>query len=337
MSRFPTMFAERNRVVIAVVSLAVMAALFVGALNASALPVIGGGTIRTAHFAEAGGLRPGDDVTVAGVEVGEVTDVSLDGDVVIVDFRIEGVTLTNRTRAAVKVGTLLGQKYLALNPGGTKPLEGPIPLSQTTTPYDVSEALSDLSTTVTEIDTAQLEKSLRVLTNTFKDTPESVRAMVDGLTALSRTISTRDQKLHRLFEATRQLSDTLASRNEEFAQIIQKGSKLLAMLERRRAAVEKFLQGTEQLAAQIKGLVRDNQEQLRPALEKLDQVSAILRRNQKHLNAALEKLGPYYRVLAAATGNGRWIDAYMCGLFDKQNHPLLKNDVKRNCHPGGNG
>jgi phospholipid/cholesterol/gamma-HCH transport system substrate-binding protein len=49
----------------------------------------------------------------------------------------------------------------------------------------------------------------------------------------------------------------------------------------------------------------------------------------------VKKLGPYYRLLTSAMGNGHWVDAYVCGLFDDQDAPVLDNDVVRNCHPGG--
>jgi phospholipid/cholesterol/gamma-HCH transport system substrate-binding protein len=40
-------------------------------------------------------------------------------------------------------------------------------------------------------------------------------------------------------------------------------------------------------------------------------------------------------MLTSAMGNGRWVDAYLCGLFDDNDAPLLENNVVRNCHPGG--
>ncbi len=96
-----------------------------------------------------------------------------------------------------------------------------------------------------------------------------------------------------------------------------------------------LLTGTANLGTQLHGLVDDNDKTLAPALAKLDGVTEILNRNQANLDKALTQLGPYYRVLGAATGNGRWVDAYLCGLFDKDKNPVLDNDVVRNCYPPG--
>ncbi len=335
MTRFNRSFAERNLVAIALVGLFVLGVAFTAALKMTSLPIIGNGAVHEAIFAESGGLSPGDEVRVAGVRVGEVTSVDLRGRQVVVRFQAKGVELTDQTSAAVKVKTMLGQKFLALDPLGSQKLKGPIPMERTSTPYDVNAAFSDLTRNVGEIDTGKLEESFTALADAFRGTPASVRQMVGGLTALSRTISSRDDDLAGLLEETTKVSGTLADRNEQIAALINDGSDLLGELQRRRDAVHAMVTGSAELGEQVRGLVRDNDKTLKPALAKLDKVSAILERNQDNLDKALRQLGPYYRVLASATGNGPWADSYLCGLFDDDGNPVLANNVVRNCHPGG--
>ncbi|KQY56672.1 ABC transporter substrate-binding protein [Nocardioides sp. Root140] len=336
MTRYRTAFAERNKVVLALVGITAMVLVFLCAFYAEALPGLRGRTY-TAQFAEAGGIRPGNEVRVAGVMVGEVTDVSLDGKVVEVEFRVKDVDLGSESTASIKVKTMLGQKFLSIDPLGSGELDEPIPVERTTVPYDVNAAFSDLSTTVDEIDTEQLEKSFQVLSDTFRNTPQSVRSIVTGLTDLSRTLSSRDAELAGLMQSASSVTGTLADRNAEFAKIITDGSALLGELETRRQTVKDLLTGTTALGTQLRGLVKDNEKTLSPALAKLDKVSEILNRNQQNLEAAMSRLGPYYRVLASATGSGRWIDSYICGLFDASQAPLLDNDVERNCSPATGG
>jgi len=335
MKRYPMAFAERNKVVIAVVGLVLLALAFYVTFRAESLPVIGSGKLQRAYFAEAGGLKTGNEVRVAGVKVGKVTGIKLVGAKVEVDFRVKGVDLGDQTDAAIDVQTLLGQKYLALAPAGTKPLSGAIPVDHTTTPYDVNAALSDLSTDLGQINTPQLEKSLDTLSAAFKDTPPAVRSMVSGLTALSKTISSRDTQLSQLFTKTTSVSKTISSRDDALAKIVDDGNSLMAELAARRNAVKELLAGTAALGTQVEGLIKDDQAALTPALQKLDKVSAILQSNQDNLDAAAKKLGPYYDMLTSAMGSGRWVDAYICGLFDDHDAPVLQNNVVRNCHPGG--
>ncbi len=167
-------FLERNPVVVGAVGLTVLALLTVAAFNADSLPLIGGGDTYSAAFSEAGGLKPGDEVRIAGVKVGKVKGVDLDGDHVKVTFKVKGrPAFGTDTGASIRVKTILGAKYLALYPKGPGQLKpgSEIPLRRTVSAYDVVQAFSDLTTTTEEIDTGRLAKALDTISVTFQDSP----------------------------------------------------------------------------------------------------------------------------------------------------------------------
>ncbi|MFB9905293.1 MCE family protein [Allokutzneria oryzae] len=317
-------FRERNPVTIGAAGLVVIVLGLLTAFFAEDLPIIGGGTTYRAHFAEAGGLRDGDEVRVAGVKVGKVTDIALEGDHVLVSFRVDDAWIGDRTSAAIKIKTLLGQKFLALDPQGgaaQRPSEA-IPRERTIAPYDVTEAFTGLATTLTEIDTNQLAASFRVITDTFRDTPDEVRGALDGLSALSKTISTRDQQLATLLRNTNQISKTVSDRNAEFEKLLGDGNKLLDEIRKRRDAIRNLLTGTRNLSKELQGLVADNKAQLRPALEQLERVTSMLDRNQDSLGRSIQLMAPFVRVFANTLGNGRWFDTYICGLLPPSIGPI---------------
>src|SRR4051812_47151510 len=132
-------FRERNPVIIGGVSILVLLALLLLAFNASKLPVIGSGTAYPAAFSDLSGLKNGDDVRVAGVRVGKVTGIALKNGYVQVKFTAKGVHLGDQSSASIRVKTLLGTKYMAIEPAGSGKLSSHtgIPLSRTTTPFDV--------------------------------------------------------------------------------------------------------------------------------------------------------------------------------------------------------
>ncbi|WP_329236262.1 MCE family protein [Actinoallomurus sp. NBC_01490] len=314
---------ERNPVKVAVVGLVILAGLGTAAYAADDLPVIGGGTTYSADFTESAGLRSGNEVRVAGVKVGKVTGVSLDHGRVKVSFRVKDTWIGNASTASIMIKTLLGEKYLAVDPLGTgrqKPSRR-IPVSRTTSPYDVTEAFQQLGGTLGQIDTDQLGKSLQTISDTFRNTSPNVRQAIEGLSKLSKTISSRDAQLARLLAGTKQITATLAAQNGNFTALMHDGNRLLAEISRRRLAIHALLTGTQQLSAQLSGLVKDNQAQLDPTLRALDQVTAMLRRNQGSLDHALAVAGPYYRLIGNTLGNGRWFDAYLCGIVPKNYLP----------------
>ncbi|WP_082589513.1 MCE family protein [Nostocoides sp. Soil756] len=308
---------DRNTLRFGMAGLAVIAVLMVLAFNASRLPFIGGGAAYSAAFTEAGGLRDGDDVRIAGVKVGDVTGVDLEGSHVRVDFRITGdVSFGPQTAASVRIKTLLGAKYVALEPRGTGQLKegSQIPLERTVSSYDVISAFSDLTKTTERIDTDQLARSLDVLATEFKDTPANVRTALDGLSRLSRTVASRDEKLRELLRSANTVTGTVAEQNAAIDRLIQDADLLLVELEKRREAIHTLFTNTSALAQQITGLVRDNRAALGPALAQLKGVLATLQKHEADLQATIEAMAPFTRVFANTLGTGRWFDTYIQNL-----------------------
>ncbi|RSM91835.1 MCE family protein [Kibdelosporangium aridum] len=310
-------FQERNQVMVGSISLVVLTLVGLMAFYSDELPIIGGGRTYTAHFTEAAGLISGTEVRAAGVKIGTVKEVGLDGDHVRVRFRVKDAWIGDQSRVEIRIKTLLGSKYLAVDPQGSGEQDPgtPIPMSRTTAPYDINQVFDQLATTVTEIDTNKLADALGVLADTFADSPQEIRSALQGLSALSKTISTRDQELAKLFANTQEISRTFADRNADVEKLLRDGELLLAEIHKRRDSISSLLAGTRELAAQLSGLVADNTDRLRSASAQLDRVNAVLQRNRDNLNRSLQLAGPYYRLLGNAGGNGRWMDMYVCGLI----------------------
>ncbi|WP_081239727.1 MCE family protein [Streptomyces viridosporus] len=313
---------ERNPVAVAVVGLLALTLLAALVHHAQRLP-FGGGTHYSADFSEAAGLDEGDEVRIAGVKVGEVTGVALDGARVKVTFEVEDAWLGDRTTAAIAIKTLLGDKYLALDPlgSGRQDPGSRIPLSRTTSPYDVTQAFQDLGSTAEEIDTRRLAESFETLSETFENSPPHVRKAADGLSALSRSVSERDAELSELLEGSARFTKTLQNRKSSFETLIEDGGSLLGELQDRRDAIRALLKGSRKLGIELAGLVEDNEKQLGPTLKALGRVTDVLEKNNTQLGKTLALVGPYYRLVGNTLGNGRWFDSYLCGVVPRDYLP----------------
>lgn len=310
-------FRERNPVPIGAAGLVAIGLALLLAFNVQAIPGLGGGDLYSAAFSEAGGLREGDDVRIAGVKIGEVDAVELDGGHVRVAFRVtEPATLGRETAASVRIKTVLGAKFLALEPRGGGRLEpgSEIPLERTVSAYDVVDAFSDLAVTNEQIDTEQLAAALDTMATEFRDTPEEVEAALGGLSQLSRTIASRDDQLRELLASSQQVTGVLAGREAELSRLIQDSNLLLAELERRRDDIARLLDSTAAVAEQITLLVRENRAELRPALGQLRSVLSVLQTNKADLERAIELMAPFTRVYANTLGTGPWFDTYVQNL-----------------------
>lgn len=312
-----TPFRSRDPLPIGIAGLVAIALILFASFNAASLPLIGGGESYAASFTEAGGLRSGDEVRIAGVRVGKVTDIRLVGNRVDVDFRItEDVAFGPESGASIRMKTLLGQKYVSLEPRGRGQMtEGvTIPTSRTVSSYDIIDAFSDLTETTERIDTEQLAASLDTLAKEFSDTPANVRLALDGLTRLSQTIAGRDTELKALLRASNSVTATLADQNKVIEKIIVDADLLLAELYERRDAIHTLFTNTSAMAVQVTGLVRDNRAQLGPALAQLRGVLETLRKHEADLTRTIEAMGPFTRVFASTLGTGQWFDTYIQNL-----------------------
>lgn len=338
---------ERSPIAVAVIGLVLLLLIGFAAYRADRLPVIGGGTTYNADFTEAAGLKRGQEVRIAGLKVGKVTGVELKGAKVRVTFRVKDAWIGDATTATIMIKTLLGSKYLALDPLGSKSQRprAVIPIGRTIAPYDVTTAFDDLGTTLGQVDSGQVAKSMETISAAFSGTPKHVRSALDGLSALSEVIASRDSELASLLEGTRKLSGTIASQNEQFRVLLKDGNLVLAELRRRREAIHALLVGLQRLSIEIVDFVEDNRARIGPVLASLDRITDVLVRNQKDLDRTLKLVGPYVRLLANASGNGRWLDGYLCNgvpreyLTDPATDPAWRPPQK-GCVPtrqGGSG
>src|SRR6266496_1950119 len=310
-------FSGRNPTVIGAIGLVVIAALLWAAFNAAKLPIIGGGTVYSAAFSEAAGIKPNDEVRVAGVKVGTVSSVGLE---------VKHAFIGDQSTLSIKIKTLLGAKYLAVDSvGDTKqkagseigpPCKSGVANSscRTMSPFDIYPAFQQLTQTVGDIDTKQLGAAFETLSATFKDTPESVRQVLGGLSRLSQTVASRDAELRSLLAKARGVTGVLADRDKQLTTLISDGNLLLAELTARREAIHALLDNTSLLTAQIEGLVADNQATLKPSLDELHGVLKLLQDNQDSLDRGLQMLAPFYRVFANTLGTGRWFETYIQNL-----------------------
>src|SRR6202012_2325636 len=123
-----------------------------------------------ALFSQAGGLAVGNAVTVSGIKVGTVSDVSLHNGDALVTFVMRGsVPLGTDTTAHIRTGTLLGERVLTLESagGGTMHPLDVIPMSRTGSPYSLTEAVSDFTSYASDTNTATLNQSLNTLSATL--------------------------------------------------------------------------------------------------------------------------------------------------------------------------
>jgi phospholipid/cholesterol/gamma-HCH transport system substrate-binding protein len=283
--------------------IAIVACVLMVAFGYSSLPFYPQGKSYEAYFADAGGISPGNDVNVSGIEVGKVSGVALAGDVAKVTFTVDRkVRLGDQTLASIKTDTVLGERSLAVTPRGGGSVTS-IPLDRTTVPYTLNMALQDLGQNTRELNKDQLTQALGVLTDSLRDATPQLRRTLDGVAALSRSINANDEALGQLLARARSVTKVLADRAGQVNQLIIDGNQLFAALDERRAALSTLIAGIDDVSEQISGFVADNRREFGPALRKLNLVLDNLLERREHISEALRRLPPYATALGESVGS----------------------------------
>jgi phospholipid/cholesterol/gamma-HCH transport system substrate-binding protein len=280
----------------------------------SSLPFFPQGKSYEAFFTDAGGITPGNDVNVSGINVGKVTGVELAGDAAKVLFTVKrDIKVGDQTLVSIKTDTVLGEKSLAVTPKGTGEVTS-IPLARTTTPYTLNTALQDLGQNSSELDKPKFEQALNTLTDSLRDATPSLRGALDGVANLSRSINARDEALQQLLGHAKKVSDLLAQRSGQVNQLINDGNLLFAALDERRQALSNLIAGIDDVSQQLSGFVNDNRREFKPALEKLNLVMDNLLERKEHIGEALRRLPPYATALGEVVGSGPGFQINLYGL-----------------------
>ena len=139
----------------------------------------------TAHFAEAGGIFAGAEVTYRGVGIGTVDRLALTEDGVDVVLKIDNKwdDIPSESVATVGNRSAVGEQFVELQP---KVDDGPaleqgseIPVADTRTPIATETLLADLSTTVTSVDQDALRTTVDELGKAFDGTGDDLQQIID--------------------------------------------------------------------------------------------------------------------------------------------------------------
>lgn len=305
----------------------VIAVVLLGALGLGKLGL--GKTEYQAEFGQAAGLSVGDQVTVAGIRVGTVTSMRLAGDRVLVGLDVDdNVHMGSATRAAVKLTTLLGARYVEVLPAGSGTLQNDrIPLEQTEVPYDLQTALQDATATFEAVDARKLAQSMTTLSQQLQGSPEILPQALDNVQHLSSVIANRRDQIGAMLRSTERVTEVLGNQRKGLGMLITQGNEVLGELASRRDVLVRLINATTTLVNTLRPILVDNRSQIDALLANLENMQGSIVRNDALLRSTLQVMPVPLRNFANATGNGNefdftssggtMIDSFMCAISSR--------------------
>lgn len=264
----------------------------------------------TARFLQAAALQPGNPITVAGIPVGEVASMKLMGDHVEAELKVrDDIILGEDSRASIKITTILGSRYLALFPDGPGTLpDNTFDLTHTEVPYDLQEALSDVTTTFEQVDSDQFAETLAVLGQQLQTLPPVVPEALENTHTLSTIIAQRRDQLGELLKTTELVSSTLRRQQSTIGNLVNQGNSLLSEFVARRATFHAMMDALTNIVETLSGIVIDDRPELEELLGNLRELSTLLGKNDAMVRSILQSAPIALRNLTNITGTGNAID-----------------------------
>jgi phospholipid/cholesterol/gamma-HCH transport system substrate-binding protein len=308
-----------NRVRIGALAIAVVILVVGVGQSFSSVPMLFARASYYGQFSDSGGLSKNDKVRIAGMDVGTVEDVKIDGDHVVMKFSTGTHTIGTESRLAIKTDTILGKKVLEIEPRGTQRLRpgGVLPLGQSTTPYQIYDAFFDVTKAAAGWNIETVKQSLNVLSHTIDQTYPHLSAALDGVAKFSDTLGKRDAQLKHLLAEARKVASVLGDRSKQINALLVNAQELLAAFNQRGRAIEALLANVSAFSTQVRGLINDNPN-LHHLLEQLSTVTDILVKHKNDLVAVLNTLRNYTAALSEAVGSGPYFKVMVANLLPYQ-------------------
>ncbi len=265
----------------------------------------------SATFDDVTGLLEADNVKIAGVVVGRVTDIKVDRGRARVTFNVrDNHELPSDTVASIRWRNLIGQRYLYLHPGteATTVLQAGDVIEETTSAVDLGELFNRLGPIVQALDSGKVNEFLDTLAQALEGNEDKVGQAIDDLAVLASGLAERDQAIGNLVEDLDTVAATLATRDQQ----------LRTMLDNLVAIAQTFSDNTDVLDAalvelaafsrDLDSLLSGNTGELDRLITNLDLVVQTVAAKLPNLDNALGGLPLLTRQLFRAGRLGEWLN-----------------------------
>lgn len=328
----------------------------------------GGSQNYRAVFADVTGMNKGDDVRIAGVKVGTVSDIEIlgpsDADypeevadsastvdtpstessdgpdataatVASVTFSVQdGTSLTKSTNATIRYRNLVGQRYIALSQeiGDTAVLDSGerIPLSQTTPALDLTLLFNGFKPLFEALSPDDLNKLSFEVIQVFQGEGGTLESLLASTASVTQTLADRDQVIGQLLENLDFVLDRLADRDEQLSDLIISFRDLVKGLKDDRGAILDSLQGITDLSVSTADLVTDLRPPFVEDIKQLRRLTKNLDKGKGEIDRALQVLPIKLQKVGRTAIYGSWFNFYLCDFRGRVSLPGITIPVDFN-------
>jgi phospholipid/cholesterol/gamma-HCH transport system substrate-binding protein len=275
-----------------------------------------------AQFSEVSGLRSGDDVRVAGVQVGKVTSVEVDastGNTALVGFTLRtDQPLRSNASLVMRYQNLLGQKYLSLvqpkQLGSVVTENSTVPIARTSDGFDLTELLNGFRPLFDVLKPADVNKLTESVIKVLQGEGGTVAGLLEQTTQLTNFLADRDQLFGAVFDNLTPVLVDLAGQGDELRDTVQSLSEFMEGLADERETFGETIADISTVLDTTDKFLGDIQE---PLTENVEKTRALLRMyavEAPRFGQSIDDVGFLMSQLARILSYRNGLTNYFCAL-----------------------
>lgn len=299
-----------------------------------------------AEFINVSGLKQGDFVRIAGVEVGKVKHISIRPDTVVtVEFSTDNtVILTEGARAVIRYDNVIGNRYMELEQGagGLKRLRGgqTIPVDHTEPALDLDALIGGFRPLFRALDPVQVNELSAQLVQVFQGQGEAIGSFLAQTASLTTTLANRDQLIGQVVVNLNTVLGSLGDQSQQFDKAVSSLAELVKRLAAGKTGLSNSLAYSNAAASSIADLLSQARPPFKGVVTQSDRANSIVLADHDYFDDLLSTLPDAYQTLARQGMYGDFFTFYLCEAVLKVNgkggqpvYVRLANQPSGRCTP----
>lgn len=292
----------------------------------------------TAVFDDVSGLTPGDDVRIAGVDVGKVKEIDVqDDNTVQVTFDVrDDRELTTTTHASIQYRNLTGDRILLLTRGEGHPevLEagGTIPITQTASALDIDTLLNGFRPLFAGLSPSEINQLSGEVVQVLQGQQSAVASLVGHVASFTTTIGSREELIGQVIRNLNSVLGAVDESSGSLGELIDELDALMVGLDKQDSQLLDAADEIDAFARSSTALLAGARGDVRRDLEALLVTARGVNRKSATLEQVLAALARHYPAMQATSSYGNFYNTFICGLrvqTDLGTGPWLRSDAKR--------